>query len=441
MTTSAHLFVLGTSHTVASATIRERLYVDLDEVYRALRELRDVEGLVEEAIPLATCGRLELYCVSRRPTKAIARLRRLMARRTGLPREELARHGFLYFGSDAVLHLHRVAAGLDSVVHGEAQILGQVKDALNHPETAYTDGPVLHRLFQNAISAGKRVRSETKIGRGAASLASAALSLLHREVGDLSGLRVLVLGAGDTGSLMGHLLYKAGARRTVVANRTLDRARELADALGGEAAPLSDFRRLMARADLVVGAVTASDYLVTPATPPLLDGEAAPWPRYFLDLAHPRNFHPDLEEMEGVRVFDLEHVFRKVEEARESRSRQVPEAERIVEEEAQEYMAWLRARGGVPVLKAVRARILAVAEAEAMRHSHGMTDREREHLRRFARALAKRLLHEPTVALRAADLSSDGGRALLEHAAMLFGVEDAPLPEEEGRTAPTREAS
>lgn len=417
---SAELFVLGTSQSVASAQLREQMHVDLGRVYEAVLQLLD-HGILEEAVPLATCGRLELYCVAEQPERALAVLRRLMASYTEVPGHELEGHTYALRGEEAIRHLMRVAAGLDSVVHGEVQILGQVRGALHHPSTDATSGPLLHRLFQRALSTGKRVRTETEIGRGAASLASAALSMLQRELGSLEPVTALVLGAGDTGALMARLLKKSGVGRLVVANRTVEKARELAAGLGAEAAPLEEIGSVLPDADLVVGAVTASDRVVTSDSLP----EGARWPGFFLDLAHPRNFAPEIASLPGVRVFDLDHVFERVEAAREERARQVPLAEAIVEEESELFAQWIRSRANVSVLRAVRSQVLEMARSVADRHSQGRTEVEQEEMRMLARSLARTLLHPPTMALREADPESPEGRWLLESAAALFGVDEA----------------
>jgi glutamyl-tRNA reductase len=430
------LFVLGTSQSVASARVRERMHVDLDRVYGAVSELM-ARGVLEEAVPLATCGRLELYCVAEDPDRALALLRRLVLAYAELPGEELDGCTYVHRGEAAVRHLFRVAAGLDSVVHGEVQILGQVRGALHHPSTAVSAGPLLHRLLQRALGAGKRVRTETEIGRGAASIAGAALSMLQREVGSLEPVTAVVLGAGDTGALMARLLAKSGIGRLVVANRTVDRARELAAELGCEAAPLADLPDLLARAELVVGAVTARDRLVTPETLP----DGADWPSFFLDLAHPRNFAPELASVSGVRVFDLDHVFDRVESARAERARQVPQAEAIVTEETEEFVQWLRCRENVSVLTAVRSQVLELAQSVAERHARGRSEGEREEMRMLARSLARTLLHPPTMALREADPGSTEGRWLLESAATLFGVQDESPDDDisvNGNTAASR---
>ena len=464
------LLLVGTSHAVASAGVRERLHVDLDELYATLARL--VRGrLVEEALPLATCGRLELYLVTHDSARALEVLRTLVRRHSGVTRTELAESTFQRCGPDVVRHLFRVAAGLDSVIHGEAQVLGQVRDALHHPATAETAGPWLHRLFQAAISAGKRVRTETEIGRGAVSLAGTALASLRRRAGSLDGMSAVVLGAGDTGSLIARLLRKQRVGRLVVVNRTLERARELAAEVGGEAAGLDDLPDLLADADIVVGTVAEREGLVTAATlsaaspgaaapasatvaaagagsrapaVPAADGTAATSApttpaagngrsRYFLDLAHPRNFDPDLEGVAGVHLMDLEQVFRRVEKARRARASQVPLAEAIVDEETGEFESWMRSRGSVDVLRAIREHVLDLARDEAVRHSRGLGEEEREAMRRFARSLARTLLHEPTVAIRSADPSSAQGRLLLDSAAALFGLRNGEAERTEAR--------
>lgn len=420
------LFVLGTSHAVAPTGVRERLHVDPDVAYAALARFA-ATGLLGEAAPLATCGRLELYATAADPHRAVAALRRILARQTGLPRPHLEAHTFVHRGDAAVRHLFRVAAGLDSVVHGEAQILGQVRDVLNHPQTDRSTGPVLQRLFQAALACGKRVRTETSIGRGTASLASAALHLVRREAGDLRGRRVLVLGAGDTGALVARLLVKGGVGSLVVANRTPTRAADVAASLGStagvQAAGLGDLPALLAEAEIVVGAVAGVERLVTPGHLSGMHGER---PRYFLDLSHPRAFDPALAELDGVHLFDLEHVAARVSEAREARAAQIPLAMAVIEEDVAVFMKWLSRRGGVPVLRAMREEVLRRARTEADRLARGRSREEQEQARRLARAVARSLLHTPTVALRDADPTSEEGKRLVESAAALFGLSDAP---------------
>lgn len=415
------LFVLGTSQSVASAREREMLHVDLEELYDAFGPLRE-RGLLEEGVPLATCGRLELYAVSREPERALRVLRTLLARRAGTTVTKLISRSYVHREEEAVRHLFRVAAGLDSVVHGEAQIIGQVRDALEHPRTSESAGPVLLRMFQHALASGKRVRTETEIGRGAVSLAGAALALLERRVGSLEPLAAVVLGAGDTGTLMARLLKKEGIGELTVANRSPEKAERVARELDGRAARLDELETLLSGADVIVGAVGERDDLVTPGVLARAMVGTPPRDRYFLDLAHPRNFHPDLDRLPGVHLVDLEQVFQGVEAAREARAGQIPRAEAIVAEDTQTFMKWLRARPSVAVLRAVREQVLEMARAEAERYGRGRSDEEREALHRMARSLARAVLDAPTRRLREADPTRDEGRRLLENATSLFGV-------------------
>jgi glutamyl-tRNA reductase len=412
--------------------MRARLYVELDELYAALARLVS-RGVITEAVPLVTCGRLELYAASDRPEGALLRLRQLLARRTGVAPEDIEAHSYARRGQEAVVHLFRVAAGLDSVVHGEAQIIGQVRDALEHPSTRRIAGPLLLRLFQNALAAGKRVRTETEIGRGAVSLAGAALGLLGREAGSLAPLSAVVLGAGDTGRLVARLLRKAGVGHLTVANRTLERAAAVAAELGATAARLDDdLPGLVADADVIVGAVAERDDLVHPALVAEALSSCAPRRRWFVDLAHPRNFHPDLATLPDVHLMDLEQVFAGVEAAREARAAQLPRAEALVAEDAEAFLKWIRSRRSVAVLRAVREQVLELAQAEAERAGRGRTEREREDLHRLARSLAKAVLHHPTLALREADATRAEGRRLLETATCLFGVDPTRVGQPEG---------
>ena len=430
---AAELFVLGTSHSVAPTRVRERMHIDLGELYAGLHRILDVPALLDEAVPVATCGRLEVYCLGTRPMRASRVLKELVSKRSGMSCEQLDAHSYMHRGEEAARHLFRVASGLDSVVYGEAQILGQVRNAMVRASDEKAAGSFMKRLFQSALAAGKRVRAETEIGRGSASVAGAALRLLEVESGSLEGKSALVLGAGETGSLVARLLRKAGVGRLTVVNRTLSTAEALATELGGEAYGLDALPQLVLQAEIIVGAVASQEDLVTAGMLRADTGNEARQ-RYLLDLAHPRNFAADLAKLPGVKLLDLAQVFHRVEEARASRAAQVPLAEAIVEQELETYYRWVRARPSAPVLRAVRDQVLAMAQEEAERRSRGRPAEEREELALFARSLARTLLHAPTVAIRDADSSTQEGRWLLRVAPSMFGIaEDGDVPPDGAR--------
>ena len=407
------VFVVGTSHAVASAEAREHLHLEPSEILEALTPVLLRSDLLIEALPLVTCGRLELYGVSNRPVRAAQTLNRLVATQTGFNRTELSNNTFQLQGREAVQHLLRVSAGLDSVVHGEAQILGQVRSAAHDPRGSLAKGTVLHRLFEVALLTGKRVRSETKIGHGAASLAGASLKLVYSEIPDLERASVLIVGAGDTGSLVGRLLAKQGVGRIVIANRTLETAHAVASSLGAAAVPLSELAAEIAKADLVVGAAADSHHLITPES---VLSYREDKPLWFIDLAHPRNVHPDVTKISGVRVFDLDAVAKQVESAKAARLEQTPKAEAIVLEGVNHFEEWFRSRESVEVLTALRSHVLKLANDEAELITRGRGDTEKEEVLLIARSIARTLLHQPTVALRSADLSTDEGQKLLRSA-------------------------
>jgi glutamyl-tRNA reductase len=425
----SEIFVLGTSTSVAPPGVRERLHVDVDEVYRGLDGLIARSDLLREAIPLSTCGRLEVYGVSPRPARAIRVLQDMVAARTATPAAELVRHTYVRHGDEAARHLFRVASGLDSVVFGEAQILGQVQAAMENHATAKVAGTLLTRLFQQALAAGKRVRAETEIGRGSASVVGAALRLLRAEMGSLEARTAVVVGSGETGALIARLLRKEGLARLLVVNRTLERAADLAAILGGEAYALDELPRLLATADVVVGAAGHAGDLVTGAMLAPI-AKAHPRIRFLLDLAHPRNFSPDVAAIDTVHLLDLPQIFERVAAAREARAAQVPRAQAIVDEEVERFTTWRRSREAASVLRGIREQVMAIAESEANRRSRGLDAHEREDLQRFARSLARTLLHAPTVAIRDADPTSTEGQWLLRSASSLFGVtgDDSPDP-------------
>jgi len=417
------IFVLGTSHAVASAALREEMHLRSSRVQRALAAMTGSTGKLQESFFLSTCARYEVYGVTDDPERAGKILRRLIARETGLSVAHLEAHTYLYRCDEAVNHALRVASGLESAVQGEAQILGQVRDRLAEPEARETMGPTLQRLFQAAMTTGKRVRSETEIGRGAASLAGAAIQLLQQGLGRLEGHSVLIIGAGETGVLIARLLRKVGVSRFIVANRSPEPAMDLARSLGGTAVGLGDVASALTEVDMVVGAAAAPRRLVDLQLLASIAQRGDSVPRIFLDLAHPRNFDPDVATHPGVEWMDLQTVHDRVKAARNARSEQVPLAEAIVDEERQEFSSWLRSRKAVPIMKAVRQQVLEMASREAERHSKGLDEGQKEALQTFARSLARTLLHHPTRALREVDPSTDDGRVLLDNAGTLFGVE------------------
>jgi glutamyl-tRNA reductase len=254
-------------------------------------------------------------------------------------------------------------------------------------------------------------------------LASAGLEILRKEIGSFASVTALVVGAGDTGALVSRLLRKAGVGRLIIANRTAETACEVAEPLDGEGIALEEIPGHLSEIDLAIGAATLSRHVLTPDMLTRSGGDAVSGPLRLLDLAHPRNFDPQIAEIEGVHLIDLDHVFDRVEQAKAARAAQLPQAEIIVKAKVEEFDTWFRSRSSINILRAVREHVLELAMDEAERFSRGRTDEEQEQMRRLARSLARTLLHHPTIALRTADPVTNDGRLLLESAPVLFGVQ------------------
>jgi glutamyl-tRNA reductase len=419
-------FVLGTNHTLAPGAVRERMVADPDQARAFLDGVTGRTG-VREYIVLSTCGRFEVYATAADPARAQRLLLAAAARSAGLSIRELLLASRVLTGASAVTHLHRVAAGLESAVQGEAQILGQVRNALVRNGNGNGNGgagPVLHRLFQSAVLTGKRVRSETGLGRGAVSLASAALDMVRVRAGGLEGMRALVIGAGETGRLVARLLRDGGVAELSVANRTEARGRKLAALLDARVVDFADVAAFLPQVDVVVVAVNSRVPVLTAAQLPTNGNRVPP---FFIDLSHPSAIDPAIGARPGTERIDLDAIQTRVMAARTSRASQVPAAEALVAAGVADYLGWLASRATLPVVRALREDVLQRAQREAGRHARGLDVRERERFEQFARALARTLLHRPTRALREVDPHTEEGRALLRSAGLLFGI-DPVLP-------------
>jgi glutamyl-tRNA reductase len=387
----ARLLLLGWSFRAAEATrgVRERIALTADEVREALDRMRG-EGVVREGVIVATCHRSEIYGVSD-DEQPFERLTTLMSSWRGLDVGEATRASFSREGGEAARHLFRVAAGLDSMAVGESEVLGQVRQALRLAKEAGSTRSVLHRMFESALAAGKRVRTETEIARHPLSVASIGLELATKVFGDLADRVVLVLGAGDTGALFAGQAAEAGVRDVRVANRTAERAEAVAARLRGTAVRWEDLPRALPEADVVVGTTSSPEPVVTRA-----DAEAAMRrrrgrPMFFLDLAVRRDIAPDVAEVYNVFVAGLEDLEGVAEENRRRRSREIPQAEAILDEELGKFLAWLGNLAVVPTVNDLRARLAALRDAELAR----IPADERERFRAFADSIAAKLLHEP----------------------------------------------
>jgi len=399
------LYALGLNHQTAPVSLRERVAFSGEALAAALRGLKALPGVSEAAL-LSTCNRTEIYVAAEGEADALADW---LARQAGQATQTLQAYLYLHRDEGAVRHLFRVATGLDSLVLGEPQILGQVKEAWATARAAGTLGRELDRLFQQAFATAKRARTDTRIGANPVSVASAAVRLAQESFARLEDSTVLLIGAGETIELAARHLVQAKAKRLLVANRTLAHAQELALRHGGYALPLADLDRHLAEADIVISATAAREPILHTHQVRAALGARRHRPMLLLDLAVPRDIAADVAQLEDAFVYTVDDLEQVIEDNRRSRREAAEEAEAIIELQVARYREQIAARRHSEPLKRLRAHGEA-ARAEALEKALGRLragESPEAALQLLAHTLTNRLLHAPTVALREAALIGD----------------------------------
>jgi glutamyl-tRNA reductase len=415
------LLMLGTSHRTADLATRERLAFSPEEAKDLLRELV-AGGEVREAAALGTCNRTEIYAVLEDVEAGITSIREGVRRRR--PEDPLAPGPALLrrTGAEAAAHLHRVASGLDSLVVGEKQILGQVKEAWCDARGAEALGVVLDKLFASAVHAGKRARSETDIDAGAVSVASAAVALAGKVLGDLEGRDLVVVGAGDTARLAAVHFAERRPSRLRVLNRTPERAQALAAEVGAEAWPLERLAEAIGEADAVALA-TRAPHAVLPASTIAAALRRRPRrPLVLLDLAVPRDVEPEAGDLENVFLYPVDALRGLVDQSLARRRREVPRVEAIALEECERFLAWWRGLGATPVVRELREHFERVRTEELARSRRLFSPQEHERVERLTLSLVNKLLHLPTTRLKSFDPGSREGAVRLDAVRELFAL-------------------
>jgi glutamyl-tRNA reductase len=410
--------ILGINHKTAPVALREKVAFGEDRLVAALHTLRQENG-VTEAVILSTCNRTELYWSG---SASGAELSLWLERHHG-NNLDLAASLYVHQESRAVEHAFSVASGLDSMVLGEAQILGQLKDAYRVAQEAGSTGPALNKLFQAAFSAAKRVRTETRIGANAVSLASATVSLARRVYADLSAHNALLIGAGEMNALTARHFVSAGIKRMVIANRTLSRAQTLAGELQAHAVSLNDLDKELAEADIVISCTASPVPLITkPAVEAAIRARRRR-PIFMVDMAVPRDIDPAVAELEDVYLFSIDDLQQLVDENLQQRELAAGGARLLINEEVARFLSESRAQDAGPAIRALRnqadgIRQQTVEQARRMVAAGKSTDEVIDYL---ANTLTNRLLHAPTQALRQAAEMAD--LALAETVARLLTEE------------------
>ena len=421
MSKGRELHLVGLSHKSAPVAVREQVALGGDVLKDALSGLARRPG-VSEAMVVSTCNRVECYVYG----ESLEEARRFFLERT----EEAQAHLYERSGRDAVRHLFRVAASLDSMVVGEPQILGQVKEAYGLAASIETAGAFVSRLCNRAFATAKRVRSETDIARGAGSVSQVAVELVEKIFGNLRDRAVLLVGAGKMGALSAKALRELGADRILVTNRSPERAQALAAEIDASAEPWEGLHSLLALADVVIVSTGAPTYVITQELAAHVMRARRGRSICFIDLAVPRNVDPACGQQDNVYAYDIDDLQKVVSQTHAARAEEAIRAEAIVEAEVMAFAQERETRAALPVLAELRRRAEQIARAEAERtlsHLGGkLDDKGRKSVEAMAQAIVNKLLHGPTARLKEAAASGDSD--LPGAAAELFGVEADPNP-------------
>jgi glutamyl-tRNA reductase len=422
------LAVVGLSHQTAPVEVRERFALPRGEVRSLLGDLVDSRAIAEAAL-LSTCNRTECYLVPAE-TDAVDQAAEALIERAGIDAEDSSRYLYVHRDRHAVRHLLRVAAGLDSMILGEPQIQGQVREAYERSREVEARlgsavGPQLNRLFQTALRVGGRVRSETTLGIGAASVPSAAVELAKKIFGSLRGRRALVLGAGEMSEVTLDCLEAEGVRAAVVANRTFERATELAERRGASAVRLDDLPRVIGEVDIVVASTSAPHPVLTRERIRSALVRGLPHPLCILDIAIPRDVEPALEEEPNVFLYNLDDLHQMVDENLDRRRSEIGPAEALVDEGVEEFWAWYTSLSVVPTIRELRAQTEEVRQAETeriLRRLQHLAPEDQEAIDLFARSLMNKVLHAPTVRLKEA-VGNGRGTSVVDTLRYLFELD------------------
>src|SRR5688572_15347303 len=398
-----HILSLGLNHTSAPVHVRERFAFDEEQIRASLACLfcGHTETSLAELIILSTCNRIELYAVSTQLT--YAELEEFLLDTRGVPIQELDPYLYRFRDVDAARHLFDVAAGLDSLVIGEPQILGQITRALELARGQNAAGPTLNRLFQAAIHAGKRARTETTISRNPASVSSLAATVAEKTIGHIKTASVVVLGAGEMAELTVEALRKRGVQKIRVVNRTLERAHALADPWGAESATFESLFESVCEADILISSTGAPHLLVSAEMVREAMKVRAERSLVLIDIAVPRDIDPDAAKIPHVKLFDIDGLNAKLEDSLTRRLEEIPHVKRILNEEISEFEGYLKSLEMLPIIADIHQQAEAIRAAElekSLRRMPDLTDAERERVEALTQSIVKKLLDHPTRRLR-----------------------------------------
>ncbi|WP_199425643.1 glutamyl-tRNA reductase [Thermaerobacillus caldiproteolyticus] len=421
-----HIIVVGVNYKTAPVEIREKLTFNESELVEAMKMLQQQKSILENVI-VSTCNRTEIYAVVDQLHTGRYYIKSFLADWFQLEKEELTPYLKVLENEAAVEHLFRVACGLDSMILGETQILGQVRSSYLLAQQEQTIGTVFKQLFKQAVTLAKRAHSETEIGSNAVSVSYAAVELAKKIFGDLSTKHVLILGAGKMGELAVQNLYGSGVKKVTVINRTFEKAQRLAEKFLGEAKSLCELQCALIEADILISSTGAKDYVITKDLMVHVEKMRKGRPLFMVDIAVPRDLDPALAELESVFLYDIDDLEGIVQANLAERKKAAEQIEMMIEEELVEFQQWLHTLGVVPVIAALREKALAI-QAETMqsieRKLPHLSERDRKVLNKHTKSIINQLLRDPI--LRAKELAAEpNAEEALRLFTKIFNIEEA----------------
>jgi glutamyl-tRNA reductase len=398
------VIVVGLNHRTAPIALRECLAFQEDKLPEALQQANALPTLKENMI-LSTCNRVEIYGVAREMEKAVFDLENFLSHYHHLSLKEFEKNLYSYTGEEAVKHIFRVASSLDSMVVGEPQILGQIKDAYDIATQTKTSGLILHRLLHRAFHVAKRVRTETKISNSAVSVSSVAVELAKKIFESLERKTVLLIGAGEMCELAAQHLVSGGIEKVLVTNRTYDRAVTLAEQFRGEAIPFEEMNVGLRRADIVISATDSPQYLIRHDQVARVVKDRRQKPIFFIDIADPRDIEPKVGEIENAYLYNIDDLQKVTFENIKDREKEAVKAEAIVEDEVVQFVAWYRSLDITPTIVALRKKFEEIRKRELEKTFSlhpDLSDKEKKSLEALTLAIINKILHDPVTLLKKA---------------------------------------
>lgn len=419
-----HIVVVGLNYRTAPVEVRERFALAEEQLAGALTALKATMSIMECVI-IATCNRTEIYAVVERPQICGHDVRWFMENWFGLPRAQFTSYLYMYEDHRAIDHLFKVASGLDSMIIGETQILGQVRDAFLEAQNLKTTGTIFNMLFKQAITLAKRAHSETKIGELAVSVSYAAVELGKHIFGSFNNKNVVVLGAGETGELTAKHLNSNGASKISVVNRTLEKAQEVAASFGGFAYTFDQAKAAMEQADIMISSTAAKQYILTAEDVKRIMDKRRNRPLFMIDIAVPRDFDPRIAELDNVYLYDIDDLKDIVESNLAQRKQEAVKIEAMIAEEIKQFESWYQTLGVVPLIRALHSKAEQVHAATMVSLTNklpNLSEQELKVIRKLTKSMVNQMIQEPVVRIKelAGEKKADEAMALFTQ---LFDLE------------------